>query len=400
MSTPTVYVVAVNPRDLELSFIRPHIERLPAHTVAVHGYLPAIGAQPVLSNAWPARLMRKAARTMLRRPWDEEIVSAYVRAFRRRPAIVLAEFGPTAARLLEPCRRAGVPLIAHFHGYDISVRSVVEEHADAYRQLFRDAAALIAVSRAMQRLLIDMGAPADRVHYCPYGVDCDAFRPGDAAAAPPTALAVGRFVDKKAPHLTILSFAEVHRRNPAARLRMIGDGALRGSCEDLVAALGLTGAVDFLGHQPHAVIAEAMRQARCFVQHSLQAANGDSEGTPNSILEAGASGVPVIATRHAGIPDVVLDGRTGFLVDERDVRGMGEAWSRVIDDPALAGRLGAAARRHISANFAIGDRLSGLWSVIERAGRESHSARTARAARRLAPAPGSTLHRARRPVSP
>ena len=376
---PTVYVVAVNPRDLELSFIRPHIERLPADTVAIHGYIPTIGSSPVLSQAPWSRLFRKAVRSLRRLPWEDEIAAAYVQAFRRRPGVVLAEFGPTAMRLLEPCRRAGLPLVAHFHGYDISVGSVIDEHG-GYQRLFAEAAAIVAVSRSMQSKLIAMGAPPERVHYCPYGVDCSVFQPADAATAPPVALAVGRFVDKKAPHLTILSFAAAHRRNPEARLRMIGDGSLLGSCRDLVMALGIEGAVTFLGHQPHHAIAAEMRKARCFVQHSLVAANGDSEGTPNSILEAGASGLPVVSTRHAGIPDVVIDGLTGFLGDEHDTRGMGDSMARLFDEPALAGEMGLAARRHVAAAFAIEDRLSQLSSIIEAA---------AAASPRRAASPGS-----------
>ncbi len=387
---PTVYVVAVNPRDLELPFIRAHIDRLPARTVPIHGYLPEMGGALVLPQGRVPRLARKLKRVILRQPWDEEIAGGYLRAFAARPAAVLAEFGPTAVRLLEPCRRAGLPLIAHFHGYDISVRSVVDENAGGYQRVFREAAAIIAVSRAMQSALIDLGAPPDRVHYCPYGVDCSAFAEARPSEAPPTALAVGRFVDKKAPHLTILAFAEAHRRNPAARLRMIGDGSLRGSCVDLAAALGLEDAVTFLGHQPHDVIANEMRRARVLVQHSLQAFNGDCEGTPNTILEAGASGLPVVSTRHAGIPDVVIDGETGWLVDERDVRGMGDALSRVLDDAALAGTMGRSAREHISASFSIEARIAQLWSIIADAMAAAPRLKTALARPGLASPLGST----------
>lgn len=361
---PTVYVVAVNLKDLQTSFVRPHIDRLPARTVAIHGYIPTIDTGPVLSDSFLPRLGRKLRRIATGKPWDEEITAAYERAFERRPAAVLAEFGPTAARLIEPTRRAGLPLVAHFHGYDISVRAVVDEHRDSYQRLFQTASAIIAVSKPMRALLIEMGAPPARVHYCPYGVDCTIFKPADAALAPPTAVAVGRFVDKKAPHLTILAFAQAHRRDPRVRLRMIGDGPLFGSCVDLVSALGLQEAVTLLGEQPHAAIAAEMQGARCFVQHSVQALNGDSEGTPNSVLEAGASGLAVVSTRHAGIPDVVIEGRTGFLVDERDVNGMAQHLDRLFADPGLAGSMGRAARSHIAASFAIDDRLAQLWSII------------------------------------
>jgi colanic acid/amylovoran biosynthesis glycosyltransferase len=364
---PAVYVVAVNPRDLELSFIRPHLERLPADTIGVYGYVPTIDGRPVLSDRALPRLARKAARLLQRRGWDEEITRGYAVAFDRRPAAVLAEFGPTAVRLVEPCRRTGLPLIAHFHGYDTSVRSVLDEHREGYQSVFRNAAAIIAVSRSMWTTLMEMGAPEERLHYCPYGVDCTVFHPGNPAAAPPTVLAVGRLVDKKGPHLTILAFAEVLKLNPRARLRMIGDGPLLGSCADLVSALRIEHAVTLLGHQPHHVIANEMRQARCFAQHSVQAWNGDSEGTPNTVLEAGASGLAVVSTRHAGIPDVVIEGETGYLVDERDLGGMARAMVRLLDDAHLAHRLGQAARHHIANAFAIERRVGQLWEIIDAA---------------------------------
>jgi glycosyltransferase involved in cell wall biosynthesis len=364
----TVYVIGVNPRDLESSFIRAHIERLPARTVVIHGYVPTIGTQPVLSDGRVARVARKLQRLARRQPWSEEITQGYAAAFRERPAVVLAEYGPTGVRLIEACRRTGVPLVVHFHGYDSSVRAVLEEHRESYPRLFDAAAAIIAVSRAMRAALIELGAPAAKVHYCPYGVDCTEFQPGSPATSPPVAIAVGRFVEKKAPQLTILAFAKAHRTNPAATLRMIGDGPLLGACKDMVKALHLEQAVTFMGPQPHEVVRSEMRAARCFVQHSVQALNGDCEGTPNAVLEAGASGLPSVVTRHAGLADVVRDGETGLLVDERDVDGMAAGLSRLFTDVALVERMSAAARAHIVREFAIEQRLRALWSVIEDAG--------------------------------
>jgi len=361
----TMYVVGVNPRDLESSFIRAHIERLPARTVVIHGFVPTIGTRPVLSDGAVARFARKAQRLIRREPWSEEITQGYLAAFADRPAVVLAEYGPTGVRVIAACRRSGVPLVVHFHGYDSSVRAVLDEHRETYPRLFEAAAAIIAVSRSMRAALIDLGAPAAKVHYCPYGVDCDDFHPGSPATAPPVALAVGRFVEKKAPQLTILAFARAREANPAATLRMIGDGPLLGACIDMVKALHLEHAVSFLGQQPHDVVRSEMRAARCFVQHSVQALNGDCEGTPNAVLEAGASGLPAVATRHAGIADVVRDGETGFLVDERDVDGMAVGLSRLFSDVALVERMSTAARDHIAREFAIAHRLRALWAVIE-----------------------------------
>jgi glycosyltransferase involved in cell wall biosynthesis len=347
------------------TFIRAHAEGLPADVTLIQDLPPQIDGRPILSQARPSRAYRKALRLMTRRDWTWELTTAYVAAFRHaRADAVLAEFGQTGVTVLDACRRLGLPLIVHFHGADISKRAVLDEYADRYRQLFREARAIVAVSEPMRQRLIAYGAPPDIVYRNPYGVDVRAFGGASPASADATFLAVGRFVEKKAPQLTILAFAEVHRRDARARLRMIGTGPLLDSCRDLARGLGIDSAVCFLGAQPPAVIQEEMRHARAFVQHSIEAPSGDAEGMPVAILEAAASGLPVIATRHAGIPEAVINGETGLLVDERDVAGMAAAMSRLAGDPALAGQWGAAAHTHATRHFSAEHSLARLWSII------------------------------------
>jgi glycosyltransferase involved in cell wall biosynthesis len=345
------------------TFIRAHVEGLPARTVLVHGWRPSVGDAPVLSR--PSRIAHKAWRVVTRNGIQRETTAAYVAAFRRHHVnAVLAEYGTTGVLAVEACRTVGIPLIVHFHGFDASVRSVLQENAEAYRLMFRHAAGIIAPSRAMLDRLVSLGAPAEKVHHIPYGVDCQKFRGSSPAAAPPVFLSVGRFVEKKAPHLTIEAFALAHRADPAARLRMVGDGPLLERCRELAKKLLPAEAVTFLGTQPHEAIDAEMRGARCFVQHSVEADSGDSEGTPVAILEAGASGLPVISTRHAGIPEVIVEDETGFLVDEKDVPAMAREMIRLIREPALAAELGVAARRRIETVFTTEKSLGHLWSVI------------------------------------
>jgi glycosyltransferase involved in cell wall biosynthesis len=236
---------------------------------------------------------------------------------------------------------------------------------DSYPEMFRAACAVVAVSRAMQKKLISLGAPEEKVHYNPYGIDCGAFGGAEPEAAPPVFVAVGRFVEKKAPHLTLRAFAEVFTEHPSARLRMVGEGPLLERCRALASELGVGDAVEFLGAQSHGRVREEMRAARCFVQHSVEAPNGDCEGTPLGILEAGASGLPVVSTRHAGIPDAVVEGETGLLVEAGDVGGMAEGMARLAGDAALAGRMGRAAREHIAENFSVEKSDRNLWAIIE-----------------------------------
>jgi colanic acid/amylovoran biosynthesis glycosyltransferase len=370
---PRIALVAPYQPVLTETFIVAHRERLPADVLFVHGWRPMIDDRPILSRAEIA--LYKARRILLREPLARERTAAYTRAFARHDAdAVLAEYGQTAAATVDACQALGIPLIAHFHGYDASVQSVLDEQAAEYRKLFRHASAIVAVSRAMQQRLIELGAPAERVHWNPCGVDCDVFQATDPASSPPVLAVVGRLTEKKGPAYTIRAFARALLEVPEARLRLLGDGPLRGECESLVAELGIGHAVEFLGAQPHEAVGEVLRGARAFVQHSVVAASGDSEGTPVAVLEAGASGLPVLATRHAGIPDVVVHGETGLLVDERDVEGMATHMVAILRDPALAGRLGSAARAHVREHFSMERSIERLWNVIERSLKEREAA--------------------------
>ena len=361
-------VTIIKNREVKLTetFIRTHAEHLPAEVSIIHGERPRIeDGATVPSVYWMARgLARRLGSSADER--GTTAIYAYLLK-KARADVVLAEYGTTGERVWRACESLSLPLVVHFHGYDASREEVLQRYGGGYREMFRYATAIIAVSRTMRQSLIDLGAPAEKVVVNPCSVDLDTFAIGAPDEAPPTFLAVGRLVEKKAPHLLILAFAEVHRQCPEARLRVIGDGSLEGVLTDLVAALGLGDAVDLLGPQPHDVVREEMQRVRAFVQHSVVALDGDSEGTPVSVLEASASGLPVVSTDHAGIPDAVQDGETGFVVSERDVEGMAARMLEVARSPELARRLGQAGRVRMEALYSRELRMRRLWEVVRRA---------------------------------
>jgi glycosyltransferase involved in cell wall biosynthesis len=280
--------------------------------------------------------------------------------------VVLAEFGPTACEVLPACRAAGVPLVAHFHGFDASRRTSIEEYQDRYPALFAYSSAIISVSMAMTRALEALGAPARKILYNPTGPS-EEFLDLTPDFASKRLLAVGRFVGKKGPLLTIQAFAKARDVHPDARLIMVGDGVLLSDCEALVQKLDIGDSVDFLGSVTHDRVRELMSSARCFVQHSIVDVDGDSEGTPVAILEAQASGLPVVATRHAGIPDVVVHKETGLLVEEGDVPGMASCMVAMLDDSERCAQFGAAGRRRISDRFSITRHIAALDECLARA---------------------------------
>jgi glycosyltransferase involved in cell wall biosynthesis len=177
---------------------------------------------------------------------------------------------------------------------------------------------------------------------------------------------VGRLVEKKAPHLTINAFAGVLQQFPGARLDMIGDGPLREQCQSLITHRGLGGAVRLLGVRSSEDVAETLNRASLFIQHSVTAPDGNTEGLPVALLEAMASGLPVVATRHSGIPEAVSDGETGILVEENDVQGMMQAIAALLADPGRAQAMGKAGRARILAHFTqahMRDRLRAVMGL-------------------------------------
>lgn len=366
---PRLCVIQPNDGVYSESFIRAHVEKLPATVRALYGgWFPERrdDGRPFLPP--PLGLARRnlarlpAALRLPLRLFTDMALAIYLR--RGRFAAVLAEYGPTGAEVAAACRRAGVPLVVHFHGMDAYQRPTLAAFAPGYQRLFAEAAAIVVVSRAMERQLLALGAPPERLHYLPYGVDTSRFTPGDPAAAPPHFLAVGRMIEKKGPHLTLLAFARVAAACPGAHLTFVGDGPLLAFCRQQAAALGLAGVVSFAGPRPHSEVAALMRAARAFVQHSITASDGDSEGTPVAILEAAAAGLPVIATRHGGIVDVVVEGETGLLVDEGDVAGMAVHMLALAGSPGLAGQLGRQAAVRAAACYDQRETLARLWAII------------------------------------
>lgn len=382
-----VYPNSVSPQE---SFIRPHIEKLPANIRVLsfsnrtwglrwamnvykdgatledpYLWLPTVKDESsrLLSDSIQARVKRVLLRCITRPASDLVFLISAIKSYLKKNRIeaVLAEYGPPGVSMAPLCRELGIPLIVAFHGYDAYWKPLYPHYAD----LFKSAAALVACSKHMENQLCTLGADRKKVHYNPLAVDTDVFCDGAPADAPPTFLSVARFVDKKAPHLTILAFKRVVDRIKNARLIMAGEGPLREACMKLAEGLGIGYAVNFKGKISHIEIALLMRKARAFVQHSVRSSYDDMEGTAVSVLEAGATGIPIVATRHPGISDSVVEGKTGFLVDEEDVGGMAAALIRLCDNPEIASKMGKEARLRIKSLFSIDHSISALDRIIK-----------------------------------
>ncbi|WP_413441934.1 glycosyltransferase [Synechococcus sp. MIT S1220] len=288
---------------------------------------------------------------------------------RDRPALVLAEFGFEAVRVMEACRWSRLPLVVHFRGSDASAEERIGVLSSRYKRLFSIADGVIVKSNAMAERLIGLGARRERIIVSPSGADSELFHGSAPSSYGPLLLAVGRFVAKKGPLQTLEAFRRclLQLGSPSEpMLWMVGEGPLLTRAMQFVAEQNLQGQVRFLGCCGQREVAALMRQARAFVQHSCVAPNGDSEGSPVAVMEAQLSGLPVIATRHAGIPDVVIEGETGLLVEEGDEEAMAMAMLRLINDPELAERFGRAGRQRVLKRFTVAHHLQQVTDLLDR----------------------------------
>ncbi|TVP48694.1 MAG: colanic acid biosynthesis glycosyltransferase WcaL [Gemmatimonadales bacterium] len=362
-------------------------------------------AEGTPDGAWTARLRMAAflGGALLRAPTGETPLDRLLRngrddarralEFSRTPRrvgeydVIHCHFGPMGT-LGMAMRNMGLiqgRLVTTFHGYDMC-HPFQEQGPDVYERLFREGDLFLPISDYWKERLIEHGCPEDRILVHRMGVDCDQFawaertrEPGE----PVRLLSVCRLVEKKGIEYAIRAVARVLENGGASSVRgngsadassgdaaprieytIVGGGPLRPHLESLVDELGIPEAVTFAGSRRRDEVAKLMANAHVFLAPSVTAADGNKEGIPVAIMEAMATGLPVISSRHSGIPELVEDGVTGLLADERDVEGLAERLARLLGEPGLHPRLAAAGRRRVEKEFnspVLNDRLMGLF---------------------------------------
>jgi colanic acid/amylovoran biosynthesis glycosyltransferase len=241
-------------------------------------------------------------------------------------------------------------LVVHFRGHDIT--TYVAEHGDrVYARLFRQADLFIANSAHFRDRAIALGCPADRIRVIGSPIDTDFFapppRPRARGDGPLRLVSVGRLVEKKGFADAIAAVRLLGEAGQATTLQIVGDGPLRPHLEADVARLGLGDAVHFAGAATREGVRDALHAADIMLAPSTRSASGDEDAAVNTLKEALATEMPVVATRHGGIPELVLPGENGLLVPERDPRALACAIAELARDTATWARLGAAGRKKV-----------------------------------------------------
>jgi glycosyltransferase involved in cell wall biosynthesis len=260
----------------------------------------------------------------------------------------------------------GIPYTLTAHAKDIYLAP-----PDRLLPKLQQAQAVITCTEFNRRHLMEhFGTALDgKLHCIHHGLDLFQFkfrRPPASDLETPLILCVARLVPKKGLQDLILAADILRRRERSFKIEIIGNGPLRETLENQVTQLGLNDQVKLLGALPHEVVCGAYQRACMFVLPCVVTADGDRDGIPNVLLEAMASGVPVISTMVSGIPELIDAERNGLLVRANSPAMLAEAIDRLLSCPELSERLVHNARKKIEASFSMDHSTSRLLALFQR----------------------------------
>lgn len=290
-----------------------------------------------------------AAHRTARVPYGKvrEGIIAFLR--QSNPDAILAEFGNVALRIAPVANELKLPIFSYFRGADASSQLRAPLRAAGYRRMMGRLDGVFSVSQFLLDELAAHGAQHPNSHVVPSGVNTDIFVPGVKRSG--SFLAVGRLVEKKRPDITVRAFCEIAQKTAGISLDVIGDGPMQKQCESIVRECGMTDRVFFHGARAHTFVREMLAASEVFLQHSVRAKNGNTEGLPTAIQEAMSCGLAIVSTKHAGIPEAVTESENGYLVEENDFNAFKNAIETIVLDPSQLNGMSVANRAKAVAHY-------------------------------------------------
>jgi colanic acid/amylovoran biosynthesis glycosyltransferase len=261
------------------------------------------------------------------------------------------------------------PSLVSFHGADV----LIDMQKPAYRRATEEMLSLVkrvlVRSESLRQAIIDLGCAPEKIEIQRTGIPLADF-PFRERSIPGNGqwrlLQAGRLIEKKGLKTTLRAFAKFRKEFAAARLTIAGEGPQLDELQSLARELQLAGAVDFVSFVSQEKLRELFYSSHIFVHPSETGRDGNQEGVPNSMLEAMASGLPVFATRHGGIPEAVEDNVSGILVNERDHRALGDALIDCAKDSARLAAMGHAASESVAKKFSQANQTRWLEEIYLR----------------------------------
>ena len=318
------------------------------------------------------------------RNWSGRVrLAGFLRAARRAASRAIADFEPDVVHVhwwfpggfsVWPRLRGRVPYVITSHGTDLFLVDRVPSARFIAGPIFRNAAQTTVISTPLVARAERLGVPRADITVVPMPVDravaTELEEPFTLRAGADRLLFVGRLIERKGCAYAIRAVAELAEAGRDVRLVVVGDGPEREALTALAQSLAVGDRVEFTGALSPAGVRDCYRAGGVFVMPAVTDWKGEQEGFGMVLVEAMAFGLPVVATRSGGIPDIVRDDENGVLVPERDVGALTRGIARVLDDPGLGARLAEAARDDVRHRFAPARIASAFDTVYRRAARQ------------------------------
>ena len=284
--------------------------------------------------------------------------------------IIHCQFGTLAPLMvkLKEIGAIGGKLVTSFRGFDLTNR--LHENLSAYRHLFSVGDLFLPVCDYFKSILIENSCNPEKIEVLHSGIDVNGLRfntNGHKYNRPLRVISVGRFVEKKGFQYAIDAIAGIVKQNIPVSYTLIGDGPLRSELLSRIRMDGIADCVTMPGWKSHNEVIEEIRRGDILLAPSITPPDGDKEGIPNVLKEAMAIGIPVIATDHSGIPELVIHNETGLLVPEKDTQAISYSIQTLMNDQELFDRLKKNARQLVEKEYDIellNEKLENLYKSI------------------------------------
>ena len=289
--------------------------------------------------------------------------------------IIHCHFGPNGI-IGVYLKEIGIPgkYVTSFHGYDVnSYPKIMGENV--YNVLFKNGDLFTANTNFTKQQVVKIGCDEKKIIILPVGLRIARFKfstrkiqNGDLIKI----LTVGRLVEKKGYEYAIRAIVKIVAKHENIFYMIAGDGPLRDKLESLVSELGAKNYVKFMGAVEEDEVLKLYQQAHIFVLPSVTASNGDREGQALVLQEAQAVGLPVISTIHNGIPEGVLNGKSGYLVPEKDVDALAEKLEYLIEHPEIWPDMGRYGRKYVEEKYDVNKLNQKLMGIYQKLIREEY----------------------------
>jgi len=368
------------------TFLKPEMLHIYRQISALRAYQPLILTQkrenakrfpfePIITlpRPWTREFRRFWQKSILGRPLLISGAEARHLALRLRQSnasLLHIYFGHIGIHLLPYLRKSRLPVVVSFHGADAGIDLKKKSHLKPLGRVFELATLILPRSQAIADSLIELGCPEDKVRLHRTGIPLDRF-PFAQRYVPEDGhwrfLQACRLIPKKGIETTLRGFAAFVASYPGSRLTIAGEGPLAQPLAELAEDLGIASRVSFPGFVSQAKLRDLLYQSHIFLHPSVTGPDGDREGVPNAILEAMATGLPVVATWHGGIPEAVQNGGTGLLSPEHDHEALAGSLLRLAGEPMLYANMSANAANDVAAHWEIQAQTRLLESLYDEA---------------------------------